>query len=170
MMIPKEVADGLNQQITREYESYWIYQQMAYQFDAMGLRVFSSWFTQQAKEEVLHAEKMADYLLDQGGEVSLGQMAKPDGDYSTVEKMCAAALEHEKKVTAWIHELVGLARSKNDYATEQFLAWFVSEQVEEVATATELLDLVNKSSGPDQLLLLEQRIMELRDEGGSAGA
>ncbi|HOP07922.1 MAG TPA: ferritin [candidate division Zixibacteria bacterium] len=165
MMIPKEMADGLNAQITREYESYWIYQQMAYKLSAMGLRVFAEWFTQQAKEEVVHAEKMADYLLDQGGEVMLGEIGKPDDDYSTVEKVCAAALEHEKKITAWIHELVGLARSKNDYATEQFLAWYVSEQVEEVATTAELLDLVKMAKGPHHLIQLENRIMALR--GGS---
>ena len=168
MMIPKEVADGLNLQITREYESYWIYRQMAYKFSSMGLRVFSEWFNQQANEEIIHAEKMANYLLDQGGEVALGVMNKPDDDYSTAEKICAGALEHEMKITAWIHELTSLARSKNDFATEQFLSWFVSEQVEEVATSTELLNLVKMAKEPHHLLQLENRIMGLRGTGGAA--
>jgi ferritin len=166
-MITKNMAEALNRHTTREYYSYWLYRQMAYRLDSMGLKIFAQWFSQQASEEVMHAEKFASYILDQGGEVHLEKLDKPEGDFSTVEKVCNAALEHEKKITAWINELVGVARSANDYATEQFLSWFVSEQVEEEATVTQLRDMVKMAESPGQLLMLEDRIMALRSPSGA---
>jgi len=169
MMISDKMAEALNTQVNKEYESAWIYKQIAFQFQEMGFKVFAQWFAAQATEERSHAEKIAFYILDQGGKVTLTGMSAPSGDLSSAESMCALALEHEKKVTAWINDLVKLARSEDDYATESFLSWFVDEQVEEVATATELLDLVKMASSPGQMLVLESRIMSLRGEGGGGG-
>jgi ferritin len=109
--------------------------------------------------------KIADYLLDQGAEVELLSLDKPKADYKSAEEVVQAALDHEIMVTQQINALASLAREEHDYATENFLQYYVQEQVEEVATATELLDLVKMSDSTGQLLMLENRIMALRTEG-----
>ena len=162
MMISKKMAKALNEQVTNEFNAYWIYQQMAFQLETMGFKVFSQWFTAQATEERGHAEKMAKYLLDQDADVQLLPLAKPKANYKSVADIIQGALDHELKVTKQINALMGLAMTEKDYASAQFLQWFVEEQVEEVATAKELLDLVKKASTDDQILLLENRIMDLR--------
>lgn len=162
MMISKRMADVLNQQVTKEFYSYWIYLAMSYAFQVMDLKVFAQWFDAQAAEEQVHANKMAQYLVDQGATLQLGSLDKPRADFKSAEEIVAAGLEHEKLVTSWIHDLVAIAEEEKDYATRSFLQWFVDEQVEEVATAAELLSLVKMAGSPDQLLLLENRIMSLR--------
>lgn len=162
MQISEAIAKKLNEQVSNEYGAFWIYQQMAFSLEAMGLSVFSQWFIAQAAEERGHADKIANYLLDQGAEVELLQLPQPKADFKDVAEICQGALDHELKVTRQINELVKMAEEENDYATRSFLAWFVDEQVEEVATATQLLDLVKMAQTPGQLLMLEGRIMALR--------
>ena len=162
MMISKKVADRINLQIKYEYYSFWLYQQMVFQFETMGLRVFAQWFTEQAAEEQSHALKMAKYLLDQDAEVKLLALEEPPNNWNSVEEIVEAARDHEILVTQNINECVDLAIEEKDHASHNFLNWFVDEQVEEVATANELLSLVKMAKTPDQILLLENRIMELR--------
>ena len=163
MMISKKMTAALNKQIGAEYGSYWIYQQMAFALNGMNLKTFAAWFTAQAGEERAHAEKIADYILDQGGEVLLEALPKPKSEYRTVDEICKGALDHEVKITKMINDLVKLAETEKDYATRSFLSWFVNEQVEEVANATQLLEWVKMAQSPGQLLMLENRIMSLRD-------
>ncbi len=170
MMISKKVADRLNLQIKYEYYSYWLYQQMVFEFEAMGLKVFAEWFTQQAAEEQAHALKMAKYLLDQDAEVKLLALEEPPADWDSVEAIIQAAVNHEIQVTGNINECVDVAIEAKDHATHNFLNWFVDEQVEEVATAKELLSLVKMARTPDQILLLESRIMDLRAPSGGGQA
>lgn len=165
-MISQKMVDKINDQITYEYYSYWVYQQMAFQLNSMGLQVFTQWFNQQAKEEVLHAEKMANYLLDQGAEVKLGQLDQPKHHFGTVEELVKEALDHEIIVTKRINEIMALAKEENDFPTSAFMQWFVDEQVEEVATANQLLDMVKMVDSSGQLLMLEDRIMSLRGPAG----
>jgi ferritin len=166
MMISKKVADRINLQIKYEYYSYWLYQQMVFNFEGMGLKVFAQWFTEQAAEEQAHALKMAKYLLDQGAEVQLLALEQPPADWKSTEEIVKAALDHEIEVTGNINDCVNLAIDEKDHATHNFLNWFVDEQVEEVATASELLELVKMAKTPDQILLLENRIMQLRAPSG----
>jgi ferritin len=162
MMISKKMAAALNEQVKNEFFAYWTYLQMSYTFNAMGLKVFSTWYNQQALEEQAHAMKIAHYLLDQGAKVQLLSLDQPKADYKSAEEVVQAALDHEIKVTKQINDLASLAREEHDHATENFLQFYVQEQVEEVATATELLDLVKMSDSTGQLLMLENRIMALR--------
>ncbi len=166
MMISSKVADRLNLQIKYEYYSYWLYQQMVFVLETMGYTVFAKWFTAQAAEEQTHALKIAKYLLDQGYEVKLMALEEPPANWKTVEEIVQAALDHEIEVTKNISECVDYAIEAKDHATNNFLKWFVDEQVEEVATAKELLSLVQMAKTPDQILLLENRIMELRAPQG----
>ena len=162
MMISKRMAVALNEQVTREFYSYWVYVAMSYAFQGMDLKIFAQWFDAQAAEEQVHANKIAQYLIDQGAALDMGAIDKPRSDFKSAEEIVAAGLEQEKLVTEWIHKLVAIAEEEKDYATRSFLQWFVDEQVEEVATADELLSLVRMAGSPDQVLLLENRIMSLR--------
>ena len=166
MMISQKVADRLNEQVKNEFFAYWTYLAMSFSADSMGLKVFSRWFDEQATEERSHAMKLTKYLLDQGVEVKLQNLPAPKNDYDDIQDIVKGALDHELKVTKQIHELVELAQTEHDIATAAFLQWFVDEQVEEVATVTELLSLTKMASGPGQMLMVEDRIMALRVAGG----
>ena len=103
-----------------------------------------------------HAMKFVKYVQEVGGTVVLGAVSEPKRDFTNAEAIVGAALEGEKKITGMINELVALADRENDYATRSFLNWFVDEQVEEVASMTDLLDLV-KLAG-DNSLQVEARV------------
>ena len=158
MMISQKMADQLNEQVKNEFFAQWAYLDMAFAFENMGLKIFAKWFFRQADEEKEHAMKIAQYLLDQGAEVLLKSLDKPKNKYSSAEEIVSAAVDHELGVTKNINDLVDLARAENDHATDNFLQWFVQEQVEEVASTTELLDMVKMASGPGQLFMLEGRL------------
>lgn len=162
MMISKKMADKLNLQVKYEFESYWIYLAMAFSFETMGLKGFAKWFFAQADEEKEHAMKIAKYILDQGAEVKLDSIPEPKTTYRSAKEICQAAVDHEIKITKDINNLVTLARTEKDYATETFLHWFVDEQVEEVASTTEVLNMVEMASTPKHLFMLENRLT--RDE------
>jgi ferritin len=170
MMISQKVADRLNLQIKYEFYSYWLYLQMAFKLETMGLKTFAQWFTEQAAEEQTHGMKIAKYLLDQDAEVKLLDLEEPPNDWPSVEAIVQNAVDHEIQVTQNINECVDFAIEAKDHATNNFLKWFVDEQVEEVATAKELLGLVKMAGTPDQLLILENRIMDLRAPGGGEQA
>jgi len=164
MMISEAMAAKLNTQVKEEFFSYWTYLAMSYKLHSMGFRGYAKWYELQAGEEMTHATKIAGYLKEVGAPVKLGTLETPKSDYASVKEIVQTALDHEKKITRLINECVDLANKDNDHATANFLAWFVDEQVEEVATAQQLLDLVSLASEKIQLLLLEGRIFELRSK------
>lgn len=166
MAISDKMAKALNGQVKNEFFSYWTYLAMAFALDELGMKIFSKWFHQQAVEEQEHALKMCNYLLDQSAPVKLQPLDAPRNEYSSVEGVVQAALDHENMITKNINDLVDIALLEKDHPTNSFLQWFVAEQVEEVATVIELLDMVKMASGPGQLLMLEDRIMSLRAPGG----
>jgi ferritin len=164
MMIPQKVAKALNDQIAMEFSAFWEYNQMAFCFEDMGLSVFAQFFYAQAKEEQGHGMKIAKYLVDQGAPVKLQALKAPTASYKSAQEICEDFLDHEKKVTQSIHKIVDLAKAEKDTATQVFLNWKVMEQVEEVASATEVLEMVKRATTAGQLLMLEGRIAKLRDK------
>ena len=158
MMISETMAAKLNQQVKEEFNSYWIYLAMSYSFYSMGLYGFAKWFEAQAAEEQKHAMKIAGYLVEQGAKVKLTALETPKTDYASAQEICQGAVDHEKKITRLIHELVDLANKENDHATASFLAWFVDEQVEEVSSTTKVLDMVKLATDKVHLLMLESRL------------
>ena len=164
MMISEVMAAKLNTQVKEEFNSYWIYLGMSYALYNMNLRGYAKWFEEQAGEEQKHGMKIAKYLVEQGAKVKLGALESPKSEYASVEEIAKGSLDHEIKITKLIHELMDLAGKENDHATASFLSWFVDEQVEEVAIATQLLQLVKLTKEPGQLLMLEGRIFELRKD------
>lgn len=157
MLISQQMNQALNQQIGHELGAAYKYLAMAYWFESAGLKVFAGRFFEQADEERGHARKIGKYLLDVGAKVQLGALGPPRADYPTVRAALEAALESEMTVTRQINELTALAETERDYATRSFLQWFVDEQVEEVATMTELLQLVSLA-GEANVFQVEARL------------
>ena len=164
MMISEAMAAKLNQQVKEEFNSYWIYLAMSYQLHSMGLKGFAKWFELQAGEEQTHAVKIAHYMIEQGAHVKLLALETPKSDYASVQDICLEALNHEKKITRLINEIIDLANKENDHATNSYMSWFVDEQVEEVSNATQLVDMVKLAPEKWQLMMIEGRIFEIRKD------
>jgi ferritin len=139
-MIGKKMLDALNEQINAELYSAYLYQAMAAQFEADNLKGFAHWMDVQAKEEQNHARKIYEFLVDRGGRVALKAIAAPPVEWKSPLQIFEESYAHEQKVTGLIHNLVDLARAEKDHAAEVFLAWFVTEQVEEEANASEIVE------------------------------
>jgi ferritin len=137
-MISDKMALALNEQINREMSSGYVYMALSAQMAQDNWNGFSKWFMVQYHEEMYHAMKIFKYLLDHGARVELRPIeAKALPEKLSVLHAFEKALEHEQMVTQSIHRLVKLARELDDYATEQFLQWYVKEQVEEEKNASE---------------------------------
>ena len=156
MMISEAMNARLNRQIAAEFSAAHSYLAMACALDRMGLKILAKWFLAQSEEEREHAMKILRYVQEVGGTVTLEDIAKPAPKFKNVEAVVQAALQSEQNVTQMINELVALAESEKDYATRSFLNWFVDEQVEEVASMTDLLALVQLAG--DNMLQVEARV------------
>jgi len=141
-MITPTIADALNQQVAREFYSAYFYLSMSAHSDSIGLKGFASWFMAKYQEELQHAMKFYKYLLDQGATVKLLPIEQPPSTYEGALAMYEATLAHEQQVTGNINDLIDLAMSKRDHATQIFLHWFITEQIEEEATVTEIISKI----------------------------
>jgi ferritin len=139
-MISKKMSKALTEQINKEMYSGYLYMAMSSYSGHLGLKGCAHWFMTQYKEEMEHARKMYNYLQDQGEHVHLLAIDKPQAVYASALDMFEKTLEHERVVTKSINALVDLAIKENDHATNIFLQWFVTEQVEEEAHASEIID------------------------------
>ncbi len=135
----KKVSMLLNDQINKEFYSAYLYLDMANFYSRKGLDGFANWYEIQAKEEQDHAMLMYQYLQNNGEEVTLEAIAKPDKTFTTLMDPLKAGLEHEKYVTSLINNIYAAAHDVNDYRTIQFLDWFVKEQGEEEKNAMDLI-------------------------------
>ena len=160
-----QIQDAINKQIQAELHSAYVYLGMSAHFAEQNLDGFAHWMKLQAEEEMAHAMRLYDYMLERGGHIELLPVDAPEGGLGTPQEIFELALAHEKKITGMIHDLYALAREANDYATEQMLQWFVSEQVEEednAGRAVEQLKLAGENNSA--LLMLDQRFGS-RSEG-----
>ncbi|MEE8575958.1 MAG: ferritin [candidate division Zixibacteria bacterium] len=161
MMISKAMAKKLNDQINNEFASFWIYQQMGYAFDEMGLPIFAKFLYKQAGEEREHGEKIGKYLLDQGCDVKLAALPKPKGNYKSAADILTEAYNHEKKITDDWNKIADLAVREKDHASRVLADWFIEEQVEEVSTMAEVLGMVKMAKTDGQILMLEGRLYRM---------
>ncbi len=138
-MISKSITEALNKRINEELYSSYLYMSMASHSHTLGLKGFANWFEIQAQEEMLHAQKFYHYVLDQGEKVILDAIDKPPSDFKSPIDLFEETLDHENKVTAAINQVVELAAKENDHATSIMLQWFVTEQIEEVATTNDII-------------------------------
>jgi ferritin len=141
-MLSKKMLDALNDQINKEMYSAYLYMAMSAYSDSQGLKGFSNWFYVQYQEEMEHAMRIYHYIQEQGGRIKLKALDEPPADFGDALEMFEKTLEHEQFITKSIHGLVDLAVSEKDYATQIFLQWFVSEQIEEEANDNEIIDKI----------------------------
>ncbi|WP_217912805.1 ferritin [Miltoncostaea marina] len=157
MPVDSATIDALNAQMGRELEAHLQYLSVSSWFDAEGLPELKRFFAAQAAEEHEHAMRFLEYVQDVGGPVVIPSLAAPKPTFESAEEAVGAALEWEKQVTEHIDRLMDLALARNDHATSTFLQWFVTEQVEEVATMEQMLQ-VTRRVGEGNLMLLEDYV------------
>jgi len=131
---------ALNAQINKEFYSAYLYLAMSAYCNKNNMPGCEHWFRVQYDEEVIHMTKMFDYLMQHDGEAHLMQIAEPPTDFGSILGAFEAALKHEQFVTKSIGELLDVAVAEKDHATQVFLQWFITEQVEEEANAKEIID------------------------------
>ena len=156
-MISKKTAKAINAQINREFYSAFLYLAMANDALAKGFKGAANWFSIQFKEEQEHALKFSKYLQDQGVKVETAAIEKPKAEWKDLLEMFKDALEHEKKVTAWLGEIAELALVEKDHATQNMLQWFINEQVEEEANATDVIWMLDMSAGSKGALFMADK-------------
>ena len=158
----QEVCDLMNRQITEELYSAYLYLNVSDFFAETDLDGYAHWFRVQAAEELAHAMRIVCFLLDNGLQIRLYEIPAPEyivPDPATVPDLLAAALEHEKEITARIHKLVEVATRADDLRTVNFLDWFVSEQTEEEINASNLIRQYELyGNDPAGLIILDREL------------
>ncbi len=139
-MLSEKLTNALSGQINKEMSSAYLYLGMATHFEAEGLHGFAHWLNKQANEEMEHAMKIYKFIFEAGSVPSLDKIDAPKTKYGTPEEVIKEVLKHEQFVTDSINKLYELAVAEKDYKTQNFLTWFIDEQVEEEANVTEILD------------------------------
>jgi len=157
-MLSAKTREALNKHLNAEVYSSYLYLSMSAYFEALNLRGFGNWMRVQAQEEMVHAMKFYKWLVDQGARVLLQPLEGPPTEWKSPLEAFKAALKHEQLITSKIHDLANKAVAEKDHATNVFLHWFVSEQVEEEATANEIVEKLKmiKDSGGGLLMLDHQ--------------
>jgi len=138
-MLSNKVMDSFNNHLQKEIHSAYLYLSMSAHSSSIGLKGFANWFMAQYHEEMVHAMRFYEYIGRQGGSVRLLTIDEPPHEYESPIDMFEKTLEHEKFMTRNIYDLVELAIEDKDHATQIFLQWFVSEQVEEEETVNDIL-------------------------------
>lgn len=158
-MFSEKMLLALNSQIKEELESAYIYLQMAAESDRLGLPGFVNWFKMQYTEELAHADRFFNFVLERNGEVELQAIPKPELNQETPLSLFEKALAHEQHITACIFSLKDLAKAESDHATDVFLEWFVNEQVEEEAAAQAVIDQLRLVEGsPNGLFMIDREL------------
>jgi ferritin len=161
-MLNQSVQDAMNEQIKNELYSAYFYLAMAAYFESTNFRGFARWMEQQAKEEQSHAMKLYGFINERGGRVELQAIDQPPMQFESPLDVFEKVLAHEQHVTALIHNLYAVAMTQNDYASQIFLQWFVSEQVEEEANATEIVEQLKLVGDRGHALLMMDRALGQR--------
>jgi bacterioferritin B len=164
-MPPERFVEALNEQIGNEFAAHQQYVAIAVHYDALTLPRLAALFFQQALEERDHAMMMVQYLLDADAEVKVPGVAAPVTSFPDIVEPVRHALEQERTVTEQIQRLALMAREEGDLTSEQFLSWFLKEQVEEVSTMSSLLQVVERSK--DSPMTVEDYLA--REYSGSDG-
>lgn len=158
-MINQKIENALNKQINEEFYSSYLYLSMSAYFDSKNLQGFANWMNIQSKEEYAHAVKIYNYLLLKGGTVKLDQINKPKIEWKNPLDAFQDTLAHEQHISKCIYEIVDLALEVKDHSTHSFFQWFVTEQVEEEATAVKIVeDLKLIGENSNGIFLLDREL------------
>jgi ferritin len=164
VMIKKDMLAALNGQINAEFYSAYLYLSMAGYCEKQNLRGFGHWLKVQAHEEIQHGMKLFNYICERDETVKLAPIEAPEQQWKSLVAIFKAAYEHECKVTQMLKDLVMHAEKVGDLVTKQFLQWYLTEQVEEEASANEIFTKLSMSSAPDVLLLLDAQLGQRKAE------
>jgi len=158
-MLSKTMEKALNKQINAEIYSAYLYKSMSANFVSKGLKGVANWLHVQMLEEMIHAQKLYDYILERGGKVTLAPIPGPPGDWDTPLAAFRDAYAHERKITGMINDLVNLALKESDHATNSFLKWFVDEQVEEETNSSAVVQQLELAGdAPGALFIIDREL------------
>lgn len=161
-MISEKMQKALNEQINAELYSSYLYLSMAAYLESENWSGMAKWMSIQSSEEYSHAIKIFEYINEVDGRVILEAIEKPEFEWKSPLNVFEEALKHEKYITDRINKLVDLAIQEKDYATNLFLNYFVNEQVEEVATANQIVNKFNLIGDNKTSLFLLDRELGMR--------
>jgi ferritin len=145
MLISNKLESAINQQIGNEFGASLQYVNIASYFDVDDLPNLAAFFYRQAEEERMHAMKFTHYIIDAGGQVRIPAIGQPKQDFADATEAVQAALDWEVEVTRQINALMDMAIKDNDHISQDFLRWYVTEQLEEISTMETLLSIVKRS-------------------------
>jgi len=163
-MLKKNVLKALNEQVTAEMFSAYVYLGMSAWCEDRNLPGFAAWMRKQFEEEQKHAPKILDYVLERGDTVTLGALAQPPAVYRSLQEVWEKTYAHEQHVTALIHKIYALAQKEQDFATQALMQWFVTEQVEEEQQASSILEQVKMvGTNSSAVFFLDRHVNKSRD-------
>ena len=158
-MISEKMSQALNEQVNREMYSAYLYMSMSAHCSNIGLKGFANWFMVQYHEEMLHAMKIYEYILRQGMLVKLDAIQAPPAAFESPLDMFTQTLAHEQFITRSINDLRELAIEEKDHATQIFLDWYVTEQVEEEENDNDIIaQLKLIKDNPQGLMMLDREL------------
>ena len=168
MLISEKILAALNEQVGNEFSASLQYTAIAAHFDLETLPLLSAHFYKQAEEEKEHAHKFIKFITDTGGRLTIPAIPAPQNTFQFAEDAVKLSLEQEKTVTKQVNNLVHMAKAESDYTTDQFLQWFVQEQLEEVSSMEDLLSIVQRA-GEGNLLRVEEYLARKGTKAGTYG-
>ncbi|HET6569108.1 MAG TPA: ferritin [Rhodothermales bacterium] len=158
----EDVRDAINEQINREFYAGYLYLAMAAHLDAEALEGFAHWMRLQAREELGHAMKLYEYLLERGVRVDLRAIEAPPDSFGSLLSIAEQALKHEQAVSENINRIYRLATDQGDFATQVQLQWFLTEQVEEEKSAETMVERLRMAGDNRAALLILDREVAAR--------
>lgn len=158
-MLTKKVESALNEQLSLELESAYVYLGMSAYCESVSLSGCARWLRSQAEEEYGHAMRFYTFILDRGAHVELKALGASPTTYASALQVFKSSLDHERKVTGEINTLYELVNKEKDFASQAWLDWFVTEQVEEESTVGKIVDQLKMAGGkPEALLLIDKEL------------
>lgn len=162
-MLTEKIEKILNDQIEKEGYSSNLYLSMASWADKEGFAGISQWFYAQAEEERMHMMKFFNYINERGGHAVVPAFDAPPANFDGIKKVFDQVFEHEKYISGSINDIAALAVQENDFATQNWIQWFITEQVEEEASVQTIIDKLNLL-GENQMYLFDRDIMGMRGQ------
>jgi len=160
-MISKKMEKALNEQVNAELYSAYLYLSMEAYFKSLNLNGFANWMRVQTQEEIAHAMKIYGFIDERGGRITLKAIDGPQTKWDSPLATFKDVYKHEQKVTSLINNLVNLAIDEKDHATNTFLQWFVNEQVEEEASADQVVQqLKMMEKAPGGMFMLDRELAQ----------
>jgi ferritin len=167
-MLTQDIQTAINSQIKNEYYSSYLYLSMAAYCESINFAGFAGWLRNQSEEELTHALRFFDYMLDRDGRVVFDTISQPPSELGCFLEIFKQVLDHEKEVTGMINRLYEIAVAENDHATTVELQWFIKEQVEEEKSASDMVENIKLAGDNSAALLMLDRQLETGSNNSSS--